>query len=116
MTIKFLYAGRAGPDSDDQGWTVTIRAGQWTVPTRAGPGGAEQGRTGMSKWAGIGSDDGGRTWGWAGQGRTGPDSDEQGRTGMGRAGSNSTGVSWAGQRQTGPDGAKQGRTGPSKAR
>ena len=83
---KIIYAGRTGPDSADQGWTV---------PTRAGPGGAEQGRAGRSRtgsgrdghWAGMGSDE----QGWEGQGRTVPD----------RAGTGSV---------------RQGRTGPSRAR
>ena len=44
-TIKIIYAGRTGPDSADQ---------DWSVPTRAGPGGTEQGRAGMGNWAGMG--------------------------------------------------------------
>ena len=82
MTIKIIYAGR-------------------TVPTRAGPGGAEQGRAGMGNWAGMGSD----KLGW------------QGKVRQGRTVTNRAGQGWAGQGRAVPDRAgpgsvRQGRTGP----
>ena len=75
---KIIYAGRTGPDSADQGWTVDSSDQGRIVPTRAGqcrpgPGRAEPNRVGL----------GGAEQSRAGRSRTGSGRDGQlGRNGQ----------------------------------